>query len=272
MARLRGKEHSTDLRPASMSVQRSLTFWLQFAVLLWLAHLLAYFLHEFGHSFTAWIAGYKANPLALNYGHLNAANLLLQSGVDENVDYGPVFAAGRGSLAALIAAAGVLVNVVLYLFSRRLYTVSRRRGRRTMGLFAFLFCVMNAGNFLDYVPVRTFTPHGDMATLEKGLQLSPWWIVAVAGIPFAWAIAHLLSKLLPDARAFLFPDSRPGQTALVLASCVLMFGYYGAAGMYGYGEVSHRISLSAVLVMLPGTMILCWPRKGELRQSGRIAV
>lgn len=56
-----------------------------------------------------------------------------------------------------------------------------------------------------------------MATVEIGLHLSPWWIVTVAGIPFTWAIAHLLSKLLPDARPSLFPDSRPGQTAVVLA-------------------------------------------------------
>jgi hypothetical protein len=256
-------------RLASTSPRQTAIFWLLFVVLLWIAHALIYFLHEFGHSFAAWIFGYKPNPLALHYGHLSIANLLFQADVDENVNYGPIFAAGKSPLASLIAAAGVLVNVVLYFVSRLFFTVCRRRDWKTIGLFAFLLCLMNAGNFLDYVPVRTFTTHADMATLEKGLQISPWWIVTVAGIPFAWAIGHFFYKLLPQARRFLFSDSRLRQIALVLASCFLMFGYYGAAGIRGYGEVSHRISLFSVLVMLPVAVILCWPRIAGLRHLER---
>jgi hypothetical protein len=212
-------------RSASTSARQSAIFWLLFVVLLWIAHALIYFLHEFGHSFVAWISGYKANPLALDYGHFSIFNLLLQADVDENVNYGPIFAAGKGQLAALIAAAGVLVNVVLYFASRRLFTLCRSQNWKTTGLFAFLLCLMNVGNFLDYVPVRTFTTHADMATLEKGQQISPWWVVTVAGIPFAWAIAPVLYKLLPETRQFLFPDSRLRQIAPVLVSCFLMFGY-----------------------------------------------
>lgn len=58
-------------RSVSGSARETVTFLLQLALLSWLTHALAYFLHEFGHSFTAWITGYKANPLALNYGHLS---------------------------------------------------------------------------------------------------------------------------------------------------------------------------------------------------------
>jgi hypothetical protein len=32
-----------------------------FLFLLWLAHALGYFVHEYAHSFTAWAFGYKAN-------------------------------------------------------------------------------------------------------------------------------------------------------------------------------------------------------------------
>jgi hypothetical protein len=197
----------------------------------------------------------------LNYGHLSAANLLLQSGVDEHVDYDPIFADGRNTLAAFIAGAGVLVNVVFYCASRALYSICKRRGWKLAGLFSLLFCLMNVGNFLDYVPVRTFATHGDMATLERGLHISAWWVVVVAGIPFAWASWRFFHRLLPDARRFLFPDSRLRQIALVVASSFAMFGYYGAAGLYGYGEVCRRISLFSVRFMLPAVLILCWPRK-----------
>jgi len=252
----------------SVGIRRSsVTFWFSFVVLLWFAHALAYFLHEFAHSFTAFILGFKANPLALTYGHLSLANVLTQAEVDENVDYGPIFAAGKGMLAALIAAAGVLANVVLYLVSRKLYSICKRHDWKPTGLFAVLFCLMNAGNFLDYVPVRTFTTHGDMVTLERGLQISPWWVVVVAGIPFAWAIWHFFRTLLPDARMFLFPESPIRQIALVVTSCFMMFGYYGSSGMHGYGEISRRFSLFSFLVMLPATLVFSWPRKENKGQT-----
>ena len=62
--------------------------------------------HEYAHSFTAWLLHFKANPLALDYGHLNLNNLLFQDDIDENVDYAPIFAAKRGSSVALIAVPG----------------------------------------------------------------------------------------------------------------------------------------------------------------------
>ena len=256
-----GSRHSIELGRSAV------VFWAYFVLLSWLAHALGYFLHEFGHSFTAWISGYKASPLALTYGHLTPANLLIQSDIEENVEYGPIFAAGKGTLAALIAGAGVFANIVLYLGSRKLYSISKRRDWKPAGLFCFLFCLMNAGNFIDYVPVRTFTTHGDMVTLERGLQISPWWVLVVAGIPFAWAIWRFLHILLPDARYFLFPESQVRQIALVVTSCFMMFGYYGSSGLHGYGEMSRRISLFSVLVILPAALILCWPRKRNMKQT-----
>ena len=79
-------------------------------VQLWLAHAVAFFAHEYGHSFSAWALGFKAHPLVLNFGTLSLRNLLIMSEIDEKVDYAPIFAGGDGAAAALIAAAGVLTN------------------------------------------------------------------------------------------------------------------------------------------------------------------
>jgi hypothetical protein len=243
-------------------------FSLSFTLQVWLAHALAFFLHEFGHSFAAWIAGYKMNPWALNYGHLSVSNLLLMVDIDENVDYAPIFAAGKGYVASAIAFAGVFANAAFYIASGWLYSSCRKQGRRSCGLFAFLLCLMNVGNFFDYVPVRTFAPHGDMATLEKGLGVSLWWIIIVLGLPFAAAIWHFFARLLPDARIFLYSNKRLRQIVLVAFSAFVFFVFFGASGIHGYGEPSHLISAFSAAVLFPVALILCWPRNTPHSASG----
>jgi hypothetical protein len=123
-------------------------FWLVFVLLLWSAHALGYLVHEYAHSFTAWAVGYKANPTALHYGHLNTENLVLLSDIDENVDYDPIFSAHKGYLASLIAVAGVLFgNGLCYFASRKLYSIAKERKRNTLTLFGFLLCLMNVATF-----------------------------------------------------------------------------------------------------------------------------
>jgi len=74
-------------------------------VQLWAAHFCTFFPHEYAHSFMAWFLGWKANPLALDYAHPTAVVLLLQLGINQNVNEGPIFASGHGVEAAIIAAA-----------------------------------------------------------------------------------------------------------------------------------------------------------------------
>jgi hypothetical protein len=256
----------------AMSQRKTVLFWLLVVPLWWFAHALGYLIHEYAHSFMAWALGFKANPLALNYGHLTPMNVAFLLGIDENVDYGPIFAAGKGYLASLIAVAGLLFgNGVFYFVARGLYSCAARRHRQVLGLFAFLCCLMNVGNFFCYVPVRTFTTHGDMATLEKGLHASPWWIIVVLGIPFGVVIWHFFSTLLPDACGFLLPGQRIQQVALLVLSSFTVFVFpYGAAGLRGYGAVSHWISIFSWCVLFP-VVVLCWPRKTEHGASARSA-
>lgn len=237
-------------------------FWSLFLLLLWSTHAVGYLVHEYAHSFTAWAVGYKANPLALNYGHLSVENILLLSDIDENVDYDPIFAAHKGYLASLIAVAGVLFgNGLCYLASRKLCSFAKKHARNTLALFCFLLCLMCVGNFLSYVPVRTFTTHADMFTAEKGLSISPWWIAIVLGLPFAIAIWHFFARLLPDACRFLFSGRILPQIVLTVLSCYAVFGFFGIAGMHRYGPVSHWISMVSLFVLLPVSLILCWPRR-----------
>jgi hypothetical protein len=139
----------------------------------------------------AWGLRYKANPLSLNCGHFDLNNLLTLDDIDQNVNYDPIFAAVRGPLAFRIAAAGVLFgNGLFSLLSRYFYAAANDHGRRLLALFLFLFCMMNTGNLISYVPARTFATHADMATVERGLNISPWWVAIVLGIPFCTAVWH----------------------------------------------------------------------------------
>ena len=56
-------------------------FALTIAWQLWLARAI-FFAHEYSHSFVAWMLGWKANPLALNYAHLSWIVVLTQLGID----------------------------------------------------------------------------------------------------------------------------------------------------------------------------------------------
>lgn len=236
-------------------------FGLIFIFLLWLAHALGYLVHEYAHSFVAWALRYKTNPLALDYGHLSLNNILTLSDIDENVDYAPIFAAGHGALAALIAVAGVLFgNGFFYLLSRRLYVTAKAHNKKILALFMFLFCMMNAGNFISYVPARTFTTHADMATVEKGLNISPWWIALVLGIPFCLAVWHFFARLLPEAVRFFFPNTKAGQIFLVALTAFVVFVFFGGSGLHRYGDISHWISALSIYLFFPLSIILCWPR------------
>lgn len=247
--------------------RRSLSVWLVAILQLWLAHALGYMVHEYAHSFTAYILHAKANPFALDYGGLNLENLLFLNGIDENVEYAPLFAAGRTHTAALIAVAGVVIgNGLSYVVSLWLYRRAESRNRRSWAMFFFWLGVMSVGNFLSYVPVRTFASHADMFTVVRGFDVSPWAIAIALGIPFALAIWHYLWRVLPGAEAFLFKEEPVLQGVLVLMTTYFIFVFFGGAGLRNYGPVGYWLSAVCQYLLFPIATILC------LSKGSKIAV
>ncbi|GGG91592.1 hypothetical protein [Silvibacterium dinghuense] len=167
----------------------------------------------------------------------------MQGDVDENVDYDPIFAAGRGWLASLIAVAGVLFgNGGLYLISRLGLKQAETRKHQAAGLFWLLVCLMCVGNFIAYVPNRTFAAHADMATTERGLGCSPWWIAIGLGVPFLIASWHYFARILPRV-AVAWSRELPLAPLILAVIAVLIFTeFYGRAGLQRYGPVSHGIA------------------------------
>lgn len=233
-------------------------------VQLWAAHAVAFFAHEYAHSFTAWLLGWKTNPLALNYAHPTLKVFLIQLGIDQNVDEIPIFSGGHAFQAGLISAAGALLGngLISYSLSRWGYSEARRRGSRSWAMFCYWTCVASVGNFIDYVPIRTFTNGGDLSqdmyAVEKAFGWSPWALLTIFGIPTAFAVIHFLVRIEPSALSFLFPESSAKRAVMVILTALLLFGFYGSAGLSDAGPISHLMSVICVSVVAPAAMFAEW--------------
>jgi hypothetical protein len=241
------------------------------ALQLWAAHAVAFFAHEYAHSFTAWILGWKSNPLALNYAHPTFVVFLMQLGINQNVNEAPIFASGHGAQAASIAAAGVVLGnaLITYPLSRLGYANARQRGSRGWAMFAYWLTVASVGNFIDYVPIRTFTTEGDMGSVQRGFGWSPWTLILVFGIPTLVALIYFFARIQPNTLAWQYPASPWERAFLAAVTAFIIFGFYGAAGLLEGGPTSHKLSVVSLSLLFPlvalagGTMawlgISPWP-------------
>jgi hypothetical protein len=229
------------------------------AISLWLlAHAVALICHEFSHSFIASILGWKRNPLALNWGSSSPMNLLMQIDIDENVNYEPIFAQGHPYQAGIISLAGMgLGNAVISLASGLgLFAFAKKSSRIVLGCFAYWLIVMSLGNLISYVPLRVFTWHADMYTVEKGFGWTPSQLLLLLGIPIAVGVLWFLLRFEPYALSVLFPGSMARRSILVAITSLSFFGWFSLSGMSGHGELSHRISLAFVSVLGPVSILI----------------
>jgi hypothetical protein len=227
-------------------------------VQLWSAHAVAFFAHEYAHSFTAWLLGWKANPFDLHFPPASPIVWLLQLGINQNVDEAPIFASGHGPDAALIGGAGMVVgNALVSLpLSQLVWRWAKRTQRAGWALFAYWGTVASLGNLLDYVPIRTFTLEGDMGALQRGFGWSPWLVLLLLGLPTLGLLGWFFVRVMPVSLTWLFSRSR-AQRGLVAALTVsALFGFYGAVGFLEGGPLAERFSQLSVYVVLPVMLML----------------
>lgn len=231
-----------------------------------LAHYLAVFPHEYAHSFMAWLLGYKTNPLALDYGGTSWINLLLLFHIDENVNYDLIASQGHFHHMAWIGFAGPgLANGLLYFLSLFLLTCKKIKDHALLFYFIFWFNFMNVGNFFDYVPVRTFSDHGDIAHITKGFGISPWWVYIIAGNLVALSIWYFFTRTLIKTFIQLRLTTTFSRASLMITCVTILLGYFGIAGFVGYGDLSHLLSGTS-LALIPGFIIACWPTRDWVKR------
>ncbi len=231
------------------------------------SHYLAVFPHEYAHSFTAWLLGFKSNPLAIDYGGSSWKNLLLLLNIDENVNYSFIFDQGKGYAAALIAFAGPGIgNGVFYVLSLLWLKNDKVKNKIYLYYFIFWFNFMNLANFYDYVPIRTFSTKGDIGHLTQGLNISPWYIYVIFGYLVILLLWHFYTRTLICAFSVLKLSATTSRAALVILCTSIMFGYFGLPGLFNYGEISYFLSATSVFA-IPGIITACWPTRVWVRRQ-----
>lgn len=228
-------------------------------IFFWLTHYLAVFPHEYAHTLTASLFGFKQHFWQLDYGGTSFWNLTFLIHIDENVNYAAMYAAKKDWLVALTAFAGPGIgNGLTYLVSLCLLAHKSVQSRPWIYYFCFWWQINSVGNFLDYVPSRTFASHGDMANLANGLHISPWWIMIILGYLVVAVIWHFYTRTLPDAYKKLHLTNKTAQAFLLIVTTYVLFYLYGTVGLNHYGEISHFLSLLSIWIAFP-IIVFCWP-------------
>ncbi|PZU58572.1 MAG: hypothetical protein DI547_09520 [Sphingobium sp.] len=231
------------------------------AIVIIVAHAIAYLAHEYSHSFAAWVSGYMENPLALDYGGINPGNLVFLSDVGDNVQYDPIMDSGHGLTAAAIALAGPFVgNALLYAGLYATTGFSRPRDSLASSLL-FWMLAMCAGNVWSYVPMRALTTHADIAIAAQGLRISVLALFPFLLVPSLFIAYHFFAKVCP----LFIPAITAGRAArtalLVSMTAIWFFMLFGGVGLSGsYGPISQTLSVVSEALCLPLAITWLWKK------------
>jgi len=230
----------------------------------YVAHAIAFFVHEYAHSFSAWAFGFKQNPLILNFGDTSLGNILFFVQMDENVNF-KLFYIAHPWEASFIAFAGVISNAILFFISINALLSKKSHGQVYYYFFIWL-ATMNLGNFNDYIPSRTFTTHGDIGEILTFLNISPWWIMILFGYPICYCFWFFYSKMMPVVYKELSLNDVQKIVLLIILTLTLFALFGGGPGYSGYGVESHLFSLLSIY-SVPIVIVACWPTRKWVRDS-----
>ena len=225
-------------------------------VILWIAHHSAVYVHEWTHGTVAWLTGYKSSPFAIHYG----SKWFTLWDIDEAVPYDQILADGKPGIIAAIAIAPLLLQAMLFLSGLQL--LRKISFNRCVFAFVYWFTLFEICEIYAYIPIRTFTPHGDVYHFLYATGLSPW-VVAIPGTLFAfWGIRRMLVTEAPYACRILAINSRAGEWVFLSANILLFFGYYGAVGFMEPYFIDQKLSLIS-WALIPFVFFYCWFKRNS---------
>jgi|GEM_PF-2324065 len=227
----------------------------------WLAHAMAYLTHEYAHSIAAWLLGWMSSPFDIDYGPPSLGNLLFLGDVSDNVSYDPIFAAGQGVRAALIALAGPYVgNGFLYVVLAILISKCPATGYRYLGMLLYWLALMCAANVWSYVPIRSITTHADIALAARGFGVSVWVFLPLVLLPSLAIAWHFFFRLFPVVYPRLVGDSVTDFVVLIAYTGFWYFSFFAGSDVIDgrYGTVSQVLAIVSRYVMFPLCVGCLW--------------
>jgi hypothetical protein len=201
---------------------------------------------------------YKIHPFDIHYGE----KWITLLDIDDTVPYQKILADGKTFLAATIAIAPTLLQMVLFLLGLKLLRISMIQKNRWIFAFIYWFTLFELAQVYSYIPIRTFSRSDDIFIFLHSLGLSPW-VIAIPGTLFiVWGIYQILAIEEPRACHYLKISSKSGRITFLLATVVIFFGYYGTPGFFKPDIVSQAFTwISWAMVPLLMIVIVLFRRK-----------
>ncbi len=226
-------------------------------IYIWLAQLTVY-LHEFGHSFTAWALDFKDNPLDIIYGGWNWQNFIFLANIDENVNYAWISQSGHHLLISLIAFAGPFVSLLIYFIT--LFLLRKKFNSYVYYLILWINLI-NIRELWAYVPLRSLSSTADIANINHSLDLSPWWIFILITPFIAYAVWHFFSNTLKNAYEKLNLFSSASQATLFILTVMYFFTLTGLQILTAnYNSVTNTLTWAS-FILAPFILFFYWPKK-----------
>lgn len=222
-------------------------------VILFIAHHLMIYLHEWTHGFVAWVAGYKSSPFAIHYGE----KWFTLWDIDEAVNYPQIYSDGKAYLVAWIAIAPTLLQMILFPIGLKVLSLPKIRNTWWLFAFVYFFTLFLLAETYAYIPIRTFSGVDDIHNYLTATGLSPWTVAIPGTLYVIWGMYQILNKQIPRAYSSLKISTKSGRFVFTLTTLVIFFGYYGAIGFTKSDVISHFLSLASWAILLVGIVILC---------------
>lgn len=175
-------------------------------------------MHEFTHSTTAWILGYKDSPLGIVWG-----NPLTMTGWDEGVSYHKNFSLIHSPYEAVIGFSPIVMHSVIIILGFFLMQTDWILKKRWLFHTLYWFVIANYMELIAYIPMRCFANNGDVGHFNHGLNLSPWFVFTIGSIAVVAGICILFTKILPRLFALFAEGNLLSQWFILILTAFLLF-------------------------------------------------
>lgn len=228
------------------------------------------FPHEYAHSITAWLLGYKLHPFDIDYGRFDWKNVLFVDGIDENVNYFLIYIFGDKFAVGMIAFAGPFIATLpLYLVSLRLIRSTKLERRPYLFYFFLWVNVSNLSELISYVVLRSITKHGDIGHIEFAWGVSQWLVFTVGCVLLSMATWNFFTRTIIDLYFVATENRISFKCFFIILFSIYLFAYPAARVLLGSNDV-FSISMSIFLCILtPCVVVVCWPGRDWVKERER---
>ncbi|WP_250487045.1 hypothetical protein [Caballeronia sp. GaOx3] len=228
------------------------------------------FPHEYAHSITAWLFGYKLHPFDIDYGGFNWKNVLFVDGIDENVNYFLIYLFGDKFAIGMIAFAGPFIaTLLLYFASLRLIHSAQLKSRPYLFYFLLWVNVTNLSELISYVLLRSVTKHGDLGHIEFAWGISQWLVFSVGCILLSIATWKFFSRTIVDLYFVAGAKQVPFKLFFVLLFSIYLFAYPAARVLLENNDFFSMGMSVLFCILAPVVVVVCWPGRDWVKERER---